>query len=130
MGSTLKSFVEDQLLKDLLSYQVNVSGARFDWSQSYGCGKERKYLDGRLQNFSRIVVFQGDGSLLADGCMDFICNKQTCLCYWDLITTWRNGRSVREKKEPGITFHIWNQLPLNLMSRYTLQKRLARTILF
>jgi hypothetical protein len=118
MGIKLKEVVETQLAKDLRNYRVENDSLSFDWSQSYGTGRQALYLDGIVQNFSRIIVFDKQGNLVADGCMDFICNRIFCISYWDLVTTWTDGRILREKKEQGVPMHIWKQLPSAMMAKY------------
>ena len=117
-GSELHDFVEDQLVRDLAHYRITGESLRIDWSQSYGCGREARFLDGTLQNFSRIIVFDQTGELVADGCMDFISNKYFCLCYWELVTTWKNGKILREKKETGIPMHVWTKIPAAMIGKF------------
>jgi hypothetical protein len=113
----LRQWVEEQLVADLRFYGVT-RVVRIDWSEAYGSARKAKYLGGKLENFSRIIVFDDRNNLIADGCMDFICNDFFAICYWDVITVWNNGQIAREKKEQGIPSHIWRQLPGTLMSRY------------
>jgi hypothetical protein len=122
MGVKLKEVVESQLIKDLGNYKILKQPLRFDWSQSYGTGRTATFLDGSIQNFSRIIVFDQIGNLVADGCMDFICNRIFCISYWDLVTTWRDGNILCEKKEQGVPLHIWKQLPAAMMSKYIPKK--------
>ncbi|HYC84630.1 MAG TPA: hypothetical protein VEB86_05380 [Chryseosolibacter sp.] len=122
MGDKLKEVVESQLAKDLGNYKVLKQSLSFDWSQSYGSGRNATFMDGTIQNFSRIIVFDDGGNLVADGCMDFICNRIFCIAYWDLVTTWRDGHILCEKKEQGIPFHIWKQLPAAMMAKYMPKK--------
>jgi hypothetical protein len=114
----LRQWMEEQLITDLRYYGVTKS-VRIDWSQSYGCGRKAKYLGGKLENLSRLIVFDEDDNLIADGCMDFISNDFFAICYWDLLTVWRHGETTHEKKEQGIPPHIWRQLPGALTSRYS-----------
>jgi|GEM_PF-6461377 len=125
MGVKLKELVESQLVKDLAHYKILKQSLSFDWSQSYGTGRNSTFLDGTIQNFARIILFDQSGNLVADGCMDFICNRIFCVAYWDLVTTWREGNILCEKKEQGVPFHIWKQLPAAMMSKYLPQKTSA-----
>jgi hypothetical protein len=122
MPAALNAWVEAQLIHDLRHYEIHQPALHIDWSQSYGSGRQAKFLDGKVQNFSRIIVFDENKTLVADGCMDFICNKFFGICYWDLVTTWKNDRILREKKETGVPFHIWRQLPVTMMSKYIPQR--------
>ncbi|HYG03060.1 MAG TPA: hypothetical protein VD927_11495 [Chryseosolibacter sp.] len=118
MGPELQQLIETQLTKDLRNYHVNENDLRFDWSQSYGTGRSAHYLDGFAENFNRIIVFDKDDNLLADGCMDFIANRFFFIAYWDLVTTWNEGTIVNEKKDQGMPFKIWRQLPEALMLKH------------
>ena len=113
----LRDWIESQLTADLAHYNISET-VIFDWSQSYGTGRKVRYLDGTLENFSRIILFNKSGDLLADGCMDFIFGNGIAICYWDIVTVWKAGQMRDEKKEVGIPFHIWKQLPDGLMSKY------------
>ena len=124
VSEILGDWIESQLIADLKSYSV-FGDARFDWSQSYGAGRKVRHLDGTLENFSRIILFDREGELLADGCMDFVFSSSVVVCYWDLVTVWRKGQIISEKKEEGIPVHVWKQLPSALMTKYR-EKKILR----
>jgi hypothetical protein len=114
----LKEWMESQLITDLRHYQITETVV-FDWTQSGGAGRKMRYMDGTLENFSRIIVFDQQGNLLADGCMEFIVNNSRPVCYWDILTVWKNGHIIREKREQGIPSHLWNVLPSTAPSKYS-----------
>jgi hypothetical protein len=116
-GLKLRDWMESQLLADIRQYGVT-EAVTFDWSQSFGTGGGTRYLDGTLENFSRIILFDSAGNLVADGCIDYISNNFLTICYWDLITVWKDGHIRREKREQGIPAHIWKKLPGALMEKY------------
>jgi hypothetical protein len=118
MGPKLQSIVEAHLTSDLRNYRVKADDLQFDWSQSYGGGRSYSYLDGKVENFNRVIVFDKDNNLIADGCMDFIANRFFFLAYWDLVTTWNDGNIMKEKKEQGIPMSVWRQLPEALMAKH------------
>jgi hypothetical protein len=118
MGDRLRAVVEAHLMRDLKKYNIHNTDLHFDWSQSYGGGRSFTYLDGKVENFNRIIVFDRDNNLVADGCMDFIANRFFFLAYWDLVTTWRNGDILKEKKEQGMPMSVWRQLPEALMTKH------------
>lgn len=118
MGPVLRDVVETQLARDLRNYRIYNEHVKFDWSQSYGGGRSFAYLDGKVENFNRVIVFDQDNNLLADGCIDFIANRFFFLAYWDLVTTWKNGDIVKEKKDHGMPISVWRQLPEALMAKH------------
>jgi len=118
MGPKLRQLIETQLVKDLRNYRVSENDLRFDWSQSYGTGHTASHLDGVAENFNRIIVFDKHDNLIADGCMDFIANRFFFIAYWDLVTTWSDGTIANEKKQQGMPFKIWRQLPEALMLKH------------
>ena len=116
-NGALRQWVERQLIHDLLAYGVRGS-LTIDWSQASNGSRSQAYMSGRLTNYNRIIVFDEQGELIADGCMDFILTDHYAVCYWDLVTIWRNGQMTCEKKEQGIPPHVWRVLPGSLRSKY------------
>jgi hypothetical protein len=125
MGEKLRALVEAHLTKDLRNYHVASAKLRFDWSESYGAGRSYTHLDGKVENFNRIIVFDENNNLVADGCMDFIANRFFFLAYWDLVTTWQHGEILKEKKEQGMPMSVWRQLPEALMTKHYPSKTVA-----
>ena len=72
MGKKLRKEVERQLLIGLEQYNVSVDGLKFDWSESCIEGKCASYLDGSLENFSGIRLFNKNDEFFAEGWMNFI----------------------------------------------------------
>ncbi|GIP17487.1 hypothetical protein J40TS1_31290 [Paenibacillus montaniterrae] len=66
MGEKLRKEVEGQLIRDLNHYF---------------------YLDGSLDNFSGILLFNKDDQLVADGWMDFVYIKEQnrLIVYWKFL---------------------------------------------
>ena len=71
----------------------------------------KRYLDGQLDNYSGISVFDNGDNLIADGWMEFVHRGQFFLAYWDFVTIWENGKKIREKNEPGVPRHILEYIP-------------------
>ncbi|MFM7859057.1 MAG: hypothetical protein ACKO96_45820, partial [Flammeovirgaceae bacterium] len=111
LGPRLRTLVETQLIKDLRHYGVEKQNLKFDWSESCIEGHDTDYLDGRLENFSGIAVFDQNDNLIADGWMEFIHRGQFFLAYWEFVTIWDKDTKVFEKKTPGMPGHILNQIP-------------------
>jgi len=111
MGLKLRALVESQLLEDLKNYGVNKADLKFDWSESCIEGHDLDFLDGSLENYSGISVFDEQDNLVAEGWMDFIHGGQFFLVYWNFITTWQDDQCVAEKAQPGIPDHVWEKIP-------------------
>ncbi len=103
--------VEKQLGADLQTYKVQKEKLKFDWSESCVEGHQLFYLDGSLENFSGIAVFDEMDSLVAEGWMGFVHSGEFVLTFWEFLTTWEDGKEVLHKKEAGIPDHIWRQIP-------------------
>lgn len=97
MGPELRSLVERHLVEDLKFYGIDKE-LHFDWSDSCIEGHDTNYLDGSLENFSGIAVFDNHENSVADGWMEFIHEGDFFLAYWNYVTTWES-----DKKLSGIT---------------------------
>lgn len=111
MGPELRTLVEHHLINDLAYYGVNLREAKFDWSQSCIEGHHTRFLDGSLENFSGIAVFDDTDTLVAEGWVEFIHEFEFFLCYWEFVTTLNADKKISEKREPGIPDHIWIKIP-------------------
>ncbi|MFI5219175.1 MAG: hypothetical protein ACHQNT_06765 [Bacteroidia bacterium] len=118
MGQKLRTLVERQLTDDLKHYKVNSAELKFDWSESCVEGHSTDYLDGSVQNFSGIAVFDKQDNFVADGWMEFIRMGDFFLAYWEFIRTWDNKKKLKEKKEIGIPDHVWRQIPNDFKKNY------------
>jgi hypothetical protein len=118
MGVELRELVETHLLQDLKNYGIDQSNLKFDWSDSCIEGHGSSFLDGRLENYSGIVVYDQSDRLVADGWMEFVQEGDFFIAYWEFIGTFDNQRIVGQKEEPGIPEHIWVQLPDDIKPRY------------
>lgn len=117
MGEELRDLVEKQLKEDLKNYGVSNNQLKFDWSESCIEGHRTEYLDGSVENFSGIAVYDNDDKIVADGWMEFIHEPNFFLAYWDCVTTWNGDKKINEK-EFGLPEHIWIQIPEGIRSRY------------
>lgn len=111
MGPQLRALVEQHLLTDLAAYVILNQKLKFDWSDSCIEGRDSTYLDGSLENYSGILLFDEQDDLVVDGWMEFIHEGDFFLVYWDYVTVWQNGEEIFDKPKPGIPDHIWAQLP-------------------
>ena len=117
MGKELRSLVERKLKEDLNNYGVQKEQLKFDWSESCIEGHDSEYLDGSVENFSGIAVFDEEDNIVADGWMEFIHEPNFFLAYWDSVTTWDRDKLL-QKKTFGLPEHIWIQIPEGIRSRY------------
>jgi hypothetical protein len=111
MGPRLRTLVETHLINDLRYYGLEKQNLKFDWSESCIEGHDTAYLDGQLENYSGISIFDNDERLIADGWMEFIHRGQFFLAYWKFVTIWDKEKKVFEKKERGAPGHILQQIP-------------------
>ncbi|MFL0246064.1 hypothetical protein [Candidatus Clostridium stratigraminis] len=120
MGSRLRKEVERQLLIDLQVYGIENKDFKFDWSESCIEGHAIKYLDGHVENFSGIMIFEED-EIVADGWMEFIYDKkgELFIVYWEFLDVFIDGREVVKKNRPGIPNHIIDLLPDDLKDKYS-----------
>jgi hypothetical protein len=93
MGPELRSLVERHLVEDLKFYGIDKE-LHFDWSDSCIEGHDTNYLDGSLENFSGIAVFDNHENLVADGWMEFIHEGDFFLAYWNYVTTWESDKKL------------------------------------
>ena len=113
MGPKLRKYVEGQLLTDLAHYGIDNEGLKFDWSESCIEGNDADYLDGSLENFSAIYLYNTQNELVCEGWMEFFLGDES-LVYWDHLDLWdSNSRKYETIKEFGIPDHISAQIPKN-----------------
>jgi len=117
MGPELRRLVEKQLLADLCFYNVVDLDLKFDWSESCIEGNDTEYLDGSLENYSGIAVFDNNDKLVAEGWMEFIHAGKFFLVYWDYLTIMQGDKRVFDKKA-GIPNHVWEQIPVDIRPSY------------
>ena len=117
MGPQLRSLVEMQLLADLKVYGVPPDNLKFDWSNSCIEGHDSSFLDGELENFSGISIFNNN-QLIAEGWMDFVHEGTFFLAFWDYLTVWENDAIVLDKNKAGIPDHVWERIPKDVRLNY------------
>ena len=114
MGPKLRNLVEQQLLADLFYYGVPNKNLKFDWSDSNIEGHNADYLDGSLENFASIYIYDEQDNLFAEGWMEFILGDELII-YWDNLNIWNNHtEKYQEVKSFGVPDHIWILLPEKL----------------
>lgn len=120
MGKLLRKEVETQLMNDLTKYGIDNNGLLFDWSDSCIEGRCANYLDGSVDRFSGIKLFDTNDNLFADGWMDFIFEKSynVFIVYWHFLSIYANGKRLEIKETLGIPPHIIEILPDKLKEKY------------
>src|SRR3954469_14933569 len=72
LGPAVQSWVEQQLLNDLRRYGVQRDDLRFDWSRVVQEGHGTDFRGRMLESLSDVAVRGSDGTLVAEGWMDFV----------------------------------------------------------
>jgi|SRR6187401_642042 len=134
MGPLLRKFVEEQLIEDLTHYKVQNRDLYFDWTNSCQEGHCTDYLDGILENFSYVAVFDKNHLLIAEGWLDFVDNffdtnvDKKVIVYWEFVTTFDGQIRMVDKTEPGIPDHIWKTLDQRFKEVYKSNRQKKKTI--
>lgn len=115
MGELLRKQVESQLLADLSEYDIETKGLFFDWSESCIEGYCAKYLDGSVDRFSGIKLFDASDNLIVDGWMDFIFEESSSIfiVYWHFLSIYQNGIRVERKENKDIPPHVVKNYHIN-----------------
>lgn len=120
MGKELREVVEGQLLNDLKIYGVDINNLKFDWSECCVEGYRIEYLDGEVENFSYIMLFNEYAELAVEGWMEFIYEEKCDLfiVYWNFLNIYQDGQAIVKKEHPGIPKHIYEILPQSIKEEY------------
>ncbi|MDQ8739404.1 hypothetical protein [Paenibacillus sp. LHD-38] len=112
MGPKLRQEVETQLLRDLLYYRSDINNLSFDWSDSVMEGHCLNFMDGLIQNFSGVSLYDDNQLLVADGWMDFITDeqKEILFVFWDQLELYVDGVIKTVRGFEGIPEHITQKL--------------------
>ncbi|RKP55579.1 hypothetical protein D7Z26_10375 [Cohnella endophytica] len=109
MGNELRKFVEDQLVKDLFYYYKFTGELRFDWSDSCVEGEDLNYLDGSLDRYSGIMIFNANDEPVADGLMDFeyLMKSDQLIIFWVYLDIIVDGKRIKAiEVEEDLLKHI------------------------
>ncbi len=120
MGPKLRRLVEQQLCDDMKVYGLTEDHYKFDWSESCIEGHDAVYLDGTVENFSGINVFNEKNEHIAEGWMEFIHEPayNFFIAYWEFLSLYELGREIIIKDKAGIPLHIYNKIPENAQYRH------------
>ncbi len=119
MGPKLRLLVETQLINDLKNYGIDNQNLKFDWSESCIEGHDTEYLDGEVENYSHIKIFdENDNIVVTYGWMNFIHEDDFFISYWYYLEVIINGEVKYEKDIPFIPNHIWEILPEKIKIKY------------
>ncbi|MFT4715272.1 MAG: hypothetical protein ACI8YI_001256 [Paracoccaceae bacterium] len=122
MGPKLRDFVERQLVSDLNEYapkgcEFYAETVLFDWSESCVEGHRTEYLDGAIENFSGIAIYDLSNDLIAGGWMEFIETKGTLKVFWWYLDTGKKY-DIQVKRTNGIPQHVWNPLDADIKAAW------------
>ncbi|MCM3628149.1 hypothetical protein M3194_12315 [Paenibacillus glycanilyticus] len=108
MGKQLRSFVEEQLINDLLYYHKFIGELRFDWSDSCVEGEDLTYLDGTLDRFSGIMIFSSNDEPVADGWMNFVFLSETnqLIVYWKYLNIYVGDKEIDAINSQELENHV------------------------
>lgn len=83
-------------------------------------GDDAIYLDGVVENFSGINIFNEKDKHIAGGWMEFIYEPtyNFFISYWGFLTYLDSGKEIEIKDKVGIPLHIFNQILENVRYRY------------
>lgn len=114
MGPKLRELVEARLRDDLNQYVrskdlLNRQDIHFDWSGSCVEGHRTQWLDGDIENFSGIAVYDGQKNLVAEGWMEFIETETGLEIFWWFL---KGGTAYRieDKVANDLPIHVWEKL--------------------
>ena len=113
MGPQLRTEVEEQLLTDLRSYDLDSSSLRIDWSNACGEGHCTQAIDGNLESLSDVSVIDDEGQVVAEGWMDFVHGggDNPLFVFWFFLRIRKGKRWLKVKSQPNIPLHVWERLP-------------------
>lgn len=117
IGKNLRKEIERQLLLDLKVHKIENENLKIDWSESICEGDDEYYLDGYVDLYSGIRVYDANDKLIVvDGWMDYICEKSEdiFLVYWIMFDYYNNGQKFSFMNTEGLPYHINEKLPIYL----------------
>ncbi|MDT2046788.1 hypothetical protein CHN50_03230 [Priestia aryabhattai] len=112
LGPKLKDLVEKQLLEDLKFYGIDGGEFKFDWSESCIEGHDEEYLDGIVENFSGVNLFNKQDEHQIEGWMEFIYEPEHhfFIVYWEFLHEVSAAKRYL-KDMPGIPEHVFIRIP-------------------
>jgi hypothetical protein len=112
MGTALRELVESQLRKGLEHYGRHANDYNFDWSESSEEGCDFDYLDGTIDRFSGIRVFNESKTLIAEGWLDYVYvdTEDKLFVFWDYLNLVEDGQVEKVKTRSGIPAYIYEKL--------------------
>lgn len=118
MGKQLRKEVERQLIEDAKYYGLIQKEYRFDWSNSCVEGRCTDYLDGSLDRFSGIYIYDENDRLTFDGWMDFVHEEDFFAVYWLYLDRYQDGHEISVKNDKSMPWYIYRQIPESFRKEY------------
>ena len=114
LGSDVQSWAEKQLLSDLRRYGVQLDDLRIDWSQVVQEGHWTDFRGRMLESLSEVVVRGSDGSIVADGWMDFVNTSEAKdsepKLFWLFLSVAADGNLKKVKEDALLPIHVWESM--------------------
>lgn len=114
LGPEVQSWVEQQLLNDLRHYGVQGDDLRFDWSQVVQEGHWTEFRGRMLESLSDVAVRSSDGSLVAEGWMDFVraskAPESELKLFWLFLSVAVDGNLKKVKEDVLLPVHLWESM--------------------
>ncbi|MDI4649224.1 RDD family protein [Cohnella hashimotonis] len=84
-------------MKELLLHHSFENKLYFDWSESCIEGKSLHFLDGSLDRYSGISIYDENNEFVADGWMDFEFDPSSnqLSVYWSFLDIYLNGQKIK-----------------------------------
>jgi hypothetical protein len=114
LGPAIQSWVEQQLLSDLRHYGVERDDLKIDWSQVVQEGHGKDFRGRMLESLSEVLVRASDGSIVAEGWMDFVNTSEATnsepKLFWLFLSVAADGKLRKAKEDALLPFHLWESM--------------------
>ncbi len=114
LGPAVQSWVEQQLLNDLRHYGVQGDDLCFDWTQVVQEGHWTDFRGRMLESLSDVAVRGSDGSLVAEGWMDFVIASEAPesepKLFWLFLSLAVDGNLKKVKEDALLPVHLWESM--------------------
>ena len=114
LGPEVQLWVEQQLVNDLRHYGLDRDDLSFDWSQVVQEGHWMEFRGRMLESLSDILIRGSDGSVIAEGWMDFVCTSRAPgsepKIFWLFLSVATKGIFKKVKEDALLPAHLWDQM--------------------
>jgi hypothetical protein len=114
LGPAVQSWVEQQLLRDLRHYGAQRDDVRIDWSQVVQEGHWMDFRGRMVESLSDVIVRAPDGSIVAEGWMDFVITSEATdsepKLFWLFLSVEADGKLRKAKEDALLPVHLWESM--------------------